>query len=77
MRQGHITSEDILFGQFELETAGLSEIGLPSEGWWRPDAIHTYHRLSQRQSTIGYEQSDWLSAERQAYGVEPDDEEPE
>lgn len=77
MRQGHMTSEDILLGQLGLEAAELSEMGALGEGWWRPDASHTCRQSMPRPSRWVEEQPDWLSAQRQENGVEPDDEEPE
>ena len=77
MRQGHIFSNDILLGQIEIETAGLSDIGSLAEECWRLDAAFTYPHSARGQSSRADEQPDWLSAERQEYGVEPEDEDPE
>lgn len=77
MRQGHTTSEELLFGQLGLETTELSEMGALGEGWWRPEASHPYRPSTPRPSGWVEEQPDWLSAQRQENGVEPDDDEPE
>jgi len=60
----------------ELDRFELSEIAGATDGRWS-DAIYARYWAQKRQSLGEYDQSDWLSAERQEFGVEPDDEEVE
>ena len=77
MRHGQLTADDILFGQVNPEAMGLSEMGSPGDGWWRPDATDAYRLPPRRRSSDGYAQPDWLAAEKQAYEVDLDDGDPE
>jgi hypothetical protein len=75
---GHLymnADDESFLGAPELERFELSEIGA-GEGRWS-DAIYARYWAQKRQSPGEYDQSDWLSAERQQYGIEPDDEEVE
>jgi hypothetical protein len=68
--------DDSVLGAPDLQRFELSELAGAGEGRWS-DAIYARYWAQKRQSLGEYDQSDWLSTERQEYGVEPDDEEPE
>jgi hypothetical protein len=60
----------------DLERLELTDAAAGGDERWS-DALYARYWAQKRQSLGEYEPADWLSAERQAFGVEPDDEEPE
>ncbi len=75
MSQQRMMHDAICGIRSEAESLRLVEIGSSVDGRW-PEAFQAYyHRAPQRQSPNGY--GNWLSVQRQEYGAEPDDEEPE